>query len=567
MMKTILLTFLLFLPSLQAQSTFRFYINNINMPMDNKGTLADVNVPPDGTIGRYLGTPFLFSGGFLLSGYNGDTLWANAQATASLIENYLPGNVGVNQYDPRYKIYVVKESDQPFGISWQEWIFAVIIGAEFYDGDNDGVYNPIDLNGNGEWDPEEDRPDIIGDQIAWCVFNDGVTPRGKFENVPPLGIEIHQTVFGYKTNNAPQLKNVLFIRYKIYNTGTVNSILDSVYFSAWTDPDLGVDYMDDYVGSDTLTNSGFIYGLDDDPGGFEEDVPSFFTNLLQGPYSYIPGETFIDNNGNGTYEDSVDTPLDTAYNHQGPLKGIQIFPGARNQIMTAFTHCVKSYPPRGDPQDEFEARNYMLGLERFGNPLDPCDDLWSAVFGGVPCESINPLYWFSGDPESNYGWLNTVPTDQRMTVHTGPFSLEVDKPITIIIGYTIGQGIDPLNSVTVGKEVSAFVQQFYQSNFDNNILPAEDEKNLIIDNFKLYQNYPNPFNPITTIKYQIPELNFVTIKVYDVLGNEMAILVSEEKSAGTYEVGFNASYIPSGVYFYRLQAGSFIETKKMVLMK
>ncbi len=267
-MKTILLTFLLFLPSLQAQSTFRFYINNINMPMDNKGTLADVNVPPDGTIGRYLGTPFLFSGGFLLSGYNGDTLWANAQATASLIENYLPGNVGVNQYDPRYKIYVVKESDQPFGISWQEWIFAVIIGAEFYDGDNDGVYNPIDLNGNGEWDPEEDRPDIIGDQIAWCVFNDGVTPRGKFENVPPLGIEIHQTVFGYKTNNAPQLKNVLFIRYKIYNTGTVNSILDSVYFSAWTDPDLGVDYMDDYVGSDTLTNSGFIYGLDDDPGGF-----------------------------------------------------------------------------------------------------------------------------------------------------------------------------------------------------------------------------------------------------------------------------------------------------------
>ena len=75
-------------------------------------------------------------------------------ASASLIENYLPGNVGSNQYDPRYKIYVVKESDQPFGPSWQEWIFAVEIGAEFYDGDNDGVYNPIDLNGNGEWDPE-----------------------------------------------------------------------------------------------------------------------------------------------------------------------------------------------------------------------------------------------------------------------------------------------------------------------------------------------------------------------------------------------------------------------------
>ena len=149
-MKTILLTLFLFLSTLQAQTAFRFYINNINMPMNNNGTLADVNIPPDGGLGRYLGVPFLFSGGFFLSGYNGDTLWANAQASASLIENYKPGNVGSNQYDPRYKIYVVKESDQPFGISWQEWIFAVVIGAEFYDGDNDGVYNQIDLNGNGE---------------------------------------------------------------------------------------------------------------------------------------------------------------------------------------------------------------------------------------------------------------------------------------------------------------------------------------------------------------------------------------------------------------------------------
>ena len=68
---------------------------------------------------------FLFSGGFWLSGYNEDTLWASAQATASLIENYIPGNVGANQYDPRYKIYVVTKFDQPFSASWQEWRFAV----------------------------------------------------------------------------------------------------------------------------------------------------------------------------------------------------------------------------------------------------------------------------------------------------------------------------------------------------------------------------------------------------------------------------------------------------------
>jgi len=567
-MKTILIAFFLFLSTLQAQSSFRFFINNINLPMNNHGTLASVNIPPDGPGGLYLGTVFLFSSGFWLSGYNGDTLWANAQASASLIENYQPGNVDSSQNDPRYKIYVVNESDQPFGPSWQEWILAVEIGAEFYDGDNDGVYTPVDLNSNGEWDPDEDKPDIIGDQVAWCVFNDGVTPRWHFENVPPLGIEIHQTVFGYKSNSAPQLKNVLFIRYKIFNKGTVNSLLDSVYFSAWADADLGVNFTDDFVGSDTLSHSGFTYGLDSDPGGFGEDVPSFFINLLQGPYSYIPGETFIDNNFNGTYEDSIDTPLDTAYNHQGPLKEIQLFPGAKNQIMTAFPHTMTgSDVHRGMPTDEFEARNYMLGLLRSGEPMDPCYDYWGGVFGGVPCETINPLFGYSGDPVSNYGWLNNRHGDQRMLIDTGPFSLEENKPITIIVGYTIGQGDSPLNSVTEGKIASAFVQQFYQSNFDDNILPVEEEENLIVDDFKLYQNYPNPFNPTTTIKYQIPELRFVTLKVYDVLGNEIATLVNEERPAGSFEVEFDGIGFSSGIYFYRIQAGLFSKTKKIILLK
>lgn len=83
----------------------------------------------------------------------------------------------------------------------------------------------------------------------------------------------------------------------------------------------------------------------------------------------------------------------------------------------------------------------------------------------------------------------------------------------------------------------------------------------------LAHNYPNPFNPITTIKYQIPELSFVTLKVYDVLGNEIATLVNEEKTVGNYQVDFDASSLSSGIYFYRLQAGEFVETKKMILIK
>lgn len=85
--------------------------------------------------------------------------------------------------------------------------------------------------------------------------------------------------------------------------------------------------------------------------------------------------------------------------------------------------------------------------------------------------------------------------------------------------------------------------------------------------FALDQNYPNPFNPSTTIKYSIPKMSFVTIKIYDVLGREVQTLINEQKSAGNYSAVFNANNFPSGIYFYRIQAGDFVQTKKMVLLK
>jgi hypothetical protein len=85
--------------------------------------------------------------------------------------------------------------------------------------------------------------------------------------------------------------------------------------------------------------------------------------------------------------------------------------------------------------------------------------------------------------------------------------------------------------------------------------------------FLLEQNYPNPFNPMTTISYQIPKLSFVTIKISDPLGREIASLVNEVKYAGTYTVQWNAYGQPSGMYFYRLQAGSYTETKRLTLIK
>ncbi len=89
----------------------------------------------------------------------------------------------------------------------------------------------------------------------------------------------------------------------------------------------------------------------------------------------------------------------------------------------------------------------------------------------------------------------------------------------------------------------------------------------VISSFDLSQNYPNPFNPTTSITWQVPVTSHVTLKVYNLLGKEIAVLVNGEKPAGSYETEFNASSLPSGAYFYTIQAGNFVQTKKMILMK
>jgi glucuronoarabinoxylan endo-1,4-beta-xylanase len=85
--------------------------------------------------------------------------------------------------------------------------------------------------------------------------------------------------------------------------------------------------------------------------------------------------------------------------------------------------------------------------------------------------------------------------------------------------------------------------------------------------FKLSQNYPNPFNPTTVVNYQLPQTSDVSLRVFDMLGREVMTLVNGRQSAGNYAVNINAAGMASGVYFYRLQAGNFTETRKMMLVK
>jgi len=103
----------------------------------------------------------------------------------------------------------------------------------------------------------------------------------------------------------------------------------------------------------------------------------------------------------------------------------------------------------------------------------------------------------------------------------------------------------------------------------NKISNVRDETGNSAYNFQLYQNYPNPFNPVTSIQYAVSSMQFVTLKIYDILVREVVILINEEKPGGEYKIEFDASKynLSSGIYFYRLQSGSFVNTKKRILLK
>ena len=403
-------------------TNYAININNIYLPLDNRGILADVYIPPLGSGGQFDGHGFLFCGGFLLSGFHDDSLWTNGVASAALIEDYLPGKINMQPNDPLASLYKVSKSDPDFSQSWHDWIDAVDLGADFYDGNNDGIYDPIDLNENGVWDHDEDKPDLIGDLALWCVYNDSRPTSQRRYNVEPKGIEIRQTVFAFEGSQG-ETANTIFIRYKIINTGIVSDTMNSVYFTMYADPDIG-DASDDIGGCDTLLNATFGYNMGDDLV-YGVNPPAFFMNLLAGPVVYIPGVTFIDNNGNNVYESGIDFPLDSAYIRKGEL-GVYLYPGAKNISMTSSVSYPDGNPNFGDPAPDYiGARNVMLGYTKDGTVVDPCSWPFGEVRGGVNCSEVNPLYWYSGDPVTNVGWINIDDTDLRILKYHG--SIPVSK--------------------------------------------------------------------------------------------------------------------------------------------
>ncbi|RKZ00574.1 MAG: hypothetical protein DRQ13_00110 [Ignavibacteriae bacterium] len=442
-------------------------INNIYLPLNRKGIIADVNIPPpegNGSGGQFAGGTFLFSSGFFLSGNSNGQPWANAVASATLVEDYIQGTVEGGRDDPNAVMYVLNSQDEPFGQSWQDWIDAVALGADYYDGDGNGEYSPVDRNGNGKWEPDEDRPDLIGDETVWCVYSDGIVAAlRRWNTVSPKGIEIRQTVFGFASAGA--IGNLVFVRFRFKYVGLDPSDpeqLDEVYFGVWADPDVG-DHTDDVVGVDVPRNAGYTYNnTADDVYG--NQVPCFMIDFFSGPRAYIPGETFIDNDGDGEYTDGVDTPLDTATSVRGQVMGITEFPGARNLPISSFVEYINGDPNLNDPSNKEEARNYMLGLTRVGDVPDPCDFSYgNGPFDG--CETTDPRFWFSGDPVEGTGWLNVMNVDQRQMTNTGPFILKRDEENEIVVAYVVGRGTTPLDGITKAREIDDGAQNIFDLNF------------------------------------------------------------------------------------------------------
>ena len=562
-------------PLQSSSNVFAFDNNNLWLPIDNRGTLASLAAAgPNGGISsqmRYAESSILYAGGFALSGSPDGRLWSNGNMESWEIKDYQAGNVGSDPGDDLNKVYVLRSSHAPFTLSWLDWKDAVDLGADFYDGDGNGIYDPVDHNGNGLWDDNEDRPDLLGDITAWCVYNDGVAwDKRLFSNVSPQGIEIKQTVFSYNKEEYPELADVIFLKYNIENKGLVSESLNYVYFSSWMDGDLGY-YIDDLTGTDTLLNSMYLYndGPDDRYGG---NPPALFVTQLQGPPAYVAGETFEDINNNGSYDEDVDTPLDSVKLFNGPYLGTDYIPGAKNIGITSSIHTMRHNETQGPPLDEVELRGYMMGRNRFWEYIDPCTWEYSEVFG-EDCNSVNPVFMNSGDPVKQKGWINTVPEEQRQMMSTGPFTLEKGKPVELIYAYVVGRGSDAISSITAAREKVNDAIRFYDTNFSDYTVGINNySQNELPDNFRLFQNYPNPFNPSTTIEYSIPnavnsQKSIVNLTVYDILGREVATLVDKPQPPGNYKVRFNAGNLASGVYFYRLEVNDFMASRKMLLLK
>ena len=167
---------------------------------------------------------------------------------------------------------------------------------------------------------------------------------------------------------------------------------------------------------------------------------------------------------------------------------------------------------------------------------------------------VGSINWLEGNVDVDPLFID--PKNGNLQLQNGSPCIDAGIPLFIWKGDTL-INVNPTQYIGSAPDMGAYEHGN----------PSGIEMEITSHSFSLSQNFPNPFNPSTKINWQMPARSQVTLKVYDVLGNEIASLVNEEKEAGYHSIDFNASDFPSGVYFYKLTAGNFISIRKMLLLR
>lgn len=340
----------------------------------------------------------------------------------------------------------------------------------------------------------------------------------------PLGVEVQQLAYTFE---AAGFMDSYFVRYKIINKSGKD--WDSTYVTLVNDADLG-NAFDDAVGCDSSIYIAYTYNFDNDDTDYGTAPPAVGYQILQGPVIHT-----------GLNTDTAKLPCNTLIGYK------MIMMSGHNYFYNGAEPCSS------DPDHYVNAYNYMKGL-------NGCGEIINNPNTGLPTR-----YVFSGDPCSGTGWRDPLSGDKRNLINTGPFDMAAGDTQVVVYSYSVARGSSNLQSVCSVIDLSQNIKNYYYNCF--NLIGIEPVNNIVPERFALMQNYPNPFNPETKISFSVPQKSFAELKVFDALGREIAILLSEEVNTGTYNINFNAVKYPSGVYFYRLSAGSFTETKKMVLVK
>jgi hypothetical protein len=382
--------------------------------------------------------------------------------------------------------------------------------------------------------------------------------------------------------------------------GNAYQVIDDWYWNVGHFSGSGTDYQNLIVQSDTLINGLLFYKFSNN---FNYYPPINYDCLFR--YDSLNQKLFVKTPYSPIIRLAVDfnTPLDSqyiSYINGEPINFIS--QGLSYKIVMGDTQLV--YSMKHPQEDNIPLYNYEfsanIGLSKFKEYAVNTNSLFShdqnivaaiidSLFYNQLILKVDSLYPVEDRPVDTFPFLLTVPYTASYTELIDSFYLDVEHIRADTLVQTKKYNISKSNpqisfnlfGMLSGDKIKFRATITDTSIFYNtahypdagwvvmNVLPPilnVEEENLL-SFYELAQNFPNPFNPTTKIKYQLPEPVFVTIKVYDVLGNEIETLANEEMIAGSYDVDFNGNGLASGIYYYRITAGNFSQTKKMILLK